>query len=230
MTLDTTQIVVVPTLYLICIWVLTRWMKSRKPFNCKMIMIPYNIVQVCLSLYVTIGLFPVIFRGKEWWNWMGLNIHHPDLHHYYYIHYYFKYFDFLDTLFIILSKKSKQLSFLHVSHHTTVVLLNGLPIIIDAIDVYLIEAMINAFVHTVMYFYYFLAAVGHKSSLKPYITKIQMLQFFIAICMSIVVYWKSVHPYTLSMSILSLMYSIYLIIFFTNFSNKTYGKRVNLRS
>ena len=226
MTLTLTEIIVAPCLYLTCVWVMTRWMKSRMPFNCKMVMIPYNVVQVCLSAYITINLFPAMFRGNEWWNWCAVNTYNLDLYYYYYIHYYFKYFDFLDTMFIILSKKEKQLSFLHVSHHTSVVLLNGLPIILDAIDLYLVEAMINAFVHTIMYSYYLFSALGHKSKFKPYITKMQLCQFFFAFYISIMVAWKSVHLHATTMAIGSAFYALYLIIFFTNFSNKTYGNHV----
>ena len=67
-----------------------------------------------------------------------------------------KVFDFLDTVFIILGKKWKQLSVLHVYHHTTIFLIYWLNLRVgfDG-DIYL-TIILNGYIHTIMYTYYFI--------------------------------------------------------------------------
>merc|ERR1711920_1007577 len=96
-----------------------------------------------------------------------------------------KVWDFMDTIFIVLGKKWRQLSFLHVYHHTTIFLFYWLNshVNYDA-DIWLTVAL-NGFIHTVMYTYYFICMhtkvpetgkslpIWWKSSL----TLMQLIQF-----------------------------------------------------
>lgn len=72
------------------------------------------------------------------------------------IFYLSKILDFFDTIFMVLRRKWRQLSFLHVYHHTSIFLFYWLNINVayDG-DVYY-TVVLNSFVHLVMYFYYFL--------------------------------------------------------------------------
>lgn len=84
-------------------------------------------------------------------------------------------------MFIILKKKNSQLSFLHCYHHGGMVVagfigskwLPGGPLTMLGI--------INGFVHSIMYSYYFLTAFKPelKTSIwwKRYITQVQLAQF-----------------------------------------------------
>ena len=99
-----------------------------------------------------------------------------------------KIWDFWDTAFIILGKKWRQLSFLHVYHHfmTLFVYWISTKSMYDG-DIYL-TICLNGFIHTVMYTYYFLCMhtrdpktgkslpIWWKSSL----TSLQITQF---VCM-----------------------------------------------
>jgi len=99
-----------------------------------------------------------------------------------------KIWDFWDTIFIILNKKWKQLSFLHVYHHTTIFLFYWLNshVCYDG-DIFL-TILLNGFIHTVMYTYYFICMhtkvpeTGKSLSIwwKSSLTMFQMIQF---ICM-----------------------------------------------
>lgn len=96
-----------------------------------------------------------------------------------YCYFLLKLLDLLDTVFIVLKKKNSQLSFLHCYHHfllafslyflfTTIP--GGPPIII---------AVLNCFVHSCMYFYYFLTTLypTMKTSVwKKRITQIQLVK------------------------------------------------------
>ena len=95
---------------------------------------------------------------------------------------YVQYVDFTDTLIIILRKKFVQLSFLHVYHHSTILLVWGWVVNTWPADTgsacYAYGAWVNAWVHVVMYGYYALTAVGIKPPFKSLVTMIQLTQFF----------------------------------------------------
>jgi len=97
-------------------------------------------------------------------------------------------------VFIVLGKKTKQLSFLHVYHHTTIFFFYWLNSILNYDgDVYL-TIVLNGFIHTVMYTYYFVSmhtkipsklSVDGKSGTcipigwKSWLTVNQLVQFVI---------------------------------------------------
>jgi len=109
-----------------------------------------------------------------------------------FVYFFNKIIDLLDTIFFVLRKSYKQITFLHVFHHTLmvsaiywVVRFNGFG------GQFFTMALLNTFVHTVMYFYYMISAIntGLKRSVwwKKYITKIQIIQFLIVISHSVYV-------------------------------------------
>ena len=97
-------------------------------------------------------------------------------------YYFSKLIEFLDTTFFILRKKSSQLTFLHVYHHSSMFLFWWVGARFVPGGSALSGAMVNCFVHVVMYAYYGLAAMGPKVQLKflwwkKYLTILQLIQF-----------------------------------------------------
>lgn len=101
------------------------------------------------------------------------------------IHIVSKIWDFWDTIFIVLGKKWRQLSFLHVYHHFTIFLFYWLNANSQYEgDVYL-TIVLNGFIHTVMYTYYFICmhtrdpATGKSLPIwwKSSLTMMQLIQF-----------------------------------------------------
>lgn len=118
-----------------------------------------------------------------------------------------KILDFADTVFIILGKKWKQLSFLHVYHHVTIFLVSStkkkqmpqdccvgwpegcLPTPSSPNQVYWLNlnagydgdtyltVILNGAVHTIMYTYYFLSMHTKDIWWKRYLTLFQIIQF-----------------------------------------------------
>jgi hypothetical protein len=85
--------------------------------------------------------------------------------------------ELLDSLFMVLRKKSDQLSFLHCYHHCLLIwawlycmLLSG------CVDTFF-GAGCNAAIHVLMYSYYLLSALGIPCGWKRYLTVAQMAQF-----------------------------------------------------
>merc|ERR1719461_1452077 len=68
------------------------------------------------------------------------------------VHFWSKFLDMLDTVFIVLRRRNRQLSFLHVYHHATIGPLWGLALYEGmANGTAYFGAFCNSFVHVVMY-------------------------------------------------------------------------------
>lgn len=84
-------------------------------------------------------------------------------------------------VFIVLKKKNSQLSFLHCYHHFWI--LSGAYMMAKWLPggSMCMLGIVNTFVHSIMYFYYFLTAFKPelKTSIwwKKYITQVQLAQF-----------------------------------------------------
>ena len=201
-------------------------MKQRKkPFSLQYFVIFYNIFQIVFNGYMVYGLSqpfiqlqnPFLFNTEKT----------SDSDYFMYLHMISKIIDFIDTYIIILKKKSlKQLTFLHLYHHST----------IGIIWCYLIEnnyafgtstfgALLNSLVHCIMYTHYLMSSLKIKNPFKKYVTYIQMLQFMLCIIHGILCpFFETVNgvPYQLQ-----LFYQLTMIVLFTNFTKKTYGKKMN---
>jgi len=143
----------------------------------KPVLVLYNFVQVVINAYVAYAIFAAM-SGRVW----GMDMADtPAVRHGVYLHYLCKYMDFLDTLIILLRKKSEQLSFLHLWHHSTIAIVWGWVVNTWPTEgssaVYAYGAWINSCVHVVMYFYYGLTAMGIRPPFKKLVTMVQLTQF-----------------------------------------------------
>jgi len=88
-----------------------------------------------------------------------------------------KYYDLVDTLFIVLAKKDAQFSFLHVSHHCIVPVGVWYGMWYSPSGDSYAPALVNSFVHLVMYSYYLCSTLKWNCPWKSHITKMQLTQF-----------------------------------------------------
>jgi GNS1/SUR4 family len=91
-----------------------------------------------------------------------------------YVYYLSKFWEFVDTLFLLLKKKPT--SFLHVFHHALVVVMAWLWVD-QAQTLHWAGLLINTAVHVVMYSYYFETVWGKSPWWKRCITSFQIIQF-----------------------------------------------------
>jgi hypothetical protein len=99
---------------------------------------------------------------------------------------YSKIWEFLDTYLILL--KGQSTIFLQKYHHIGALLCWWLLCYYNSPVVYQPTAL-NAFIHTIMYSYYLASLLGYKwIACKPYITSLQLLQFFGGAYISVIVY------------------------------------------
>uniref|UniRef100_A0A1B0CF34 Elongation of very long chain fatty acids protein n=1 Tax=Lutzomyia longipalpis TaxID=7200 RepID=A0A1B0CF34_LUTLO len=92
-----------------------------------------------------------------------------------------KFTEFFDTLFFILRHKMEHVSTLHVIHHGCMPFSVWMGMKFAPGGHSTFFAMLNSFVHIVMYFYYMVAAMGPRYQKyiwwKKYLTTFQMVQF-----------------------------------------------------
>ena len=103
-----------------------------------------------------------------------------------------KIFEFMDTLLIILSNSIRRLTFLHVYHHATVVVMCYISLHTSQ-SFFPGVLVINSSVHVIMYFYYFLCALGKRPKWKKFVTDCQIVQFFSSFG---IMAWISYHHFT----------------------------------
>ena len=132
-------------------------------------------------------------------------------------------FDFVDTLIIIVRRKWRQLSFLHVYHHISIFLVYWLNTrgAYDG-DIYF-TIVLNSFVHLVMYAYYQATTleIPVPKFIKKAITKMQQIQFLMMNAQAIyILYFGCEFPSNITW--MYLFYIISLFLLFENFSRNTY--------
>lgn len=211
-------------LFIVC-YAGPKFMKNRPAYDLRSIIIPYNLILVVLSTFlfyeflmsgwgtgysflcqeVDYSYSPQGLRMMRvcWWFWIS------------------KHIEFLDTYFFIARKKFRQVSFLHVFHHTLMAGTWWLGVKYSAGGLGTFHALINSFVHMVMYSYYAIAAMGPKYQKyiwwKKYLTSFQMIQFVAIFGHMINIIWF--YPDCKFPQAFKYIIAAYGTIFFVLFSN-----------
>lgn len=126
--------------------------------------------------------------------------------------------ELLDTVFMVLRHKTRQISFLHIYHHSSMLLLSELAYRFypwPAIGVFL---GMNSFVHILLYLYYGLTALLPDSppQWKKQMTQIQIAQFLLGFVIAFIGYIG--HNYC----VYSMLYGISMTFLFSNFYYQAY--------
>ncbi|KAF6838550.1 elongation of fatty acids protein 1 [Colletotrichum plurivorum] len=175
-TLSETSIMVM--LYLIVIFGGRELMRNRKPMELNALFKIHNLFLSLLSgallvLFIE-QLVPSLWREGLYQNICGDAGWTQPLILLYYINYLTKYYELIDTVFLMVKKK--PLTFLHCYHHPATALLCFTQLIGDT-PISWVPITLNLTVHVVMYWYYFQTARGVKVWWKQWITRMQIAQF-----------------------------------------------------
>ncbi|CAH0554794.1 unnamed protein product [Brassicogethes aeneus] len=167
--------------YLYLIDYLKKFMHNRPPYNLKSAILLYNGLQVCFNGYITYHAFFESLNLSLYCSPINYSTEPRHLFVLKIAYFYFltKILDTLDTIFFILRKKDSHVSFLHIYHHFGMINITwiGVKFLGGGHSIFL--GLINSFVHTCMYTYYFLSALDDKYkniSFKKTITQIQLIQ------------------------------------------------------
>lgn len=195
----------------------------------------YNVSQIMLCSYMTIEAGLLAYRnGYSVMPCVAFDTESPPLANLLWIFYVSKVWDFWDTIFIVLNKKWKQLSFLHVYHHTTIFLFYWLNsnVLYDG-DIYL-TILLNGFIHTVMYTYYFICMHTKIPGTSPpksvpiwwksYLTMMQMIQFVGMMTQATILIVGQCETLNFRVTLLYGVYIFSLFILFANFFVQSYMK------
>jgi len=129
--------------------------------------IVHNTALIAFSAYICTALTTAYLQGEQ---------NAPYVMDLCWIFTYSKIWEFLDTYLILL--KGQTTIFLQKYHHVGALLCWWLCCYYKQSVIYQPSA-VNAFIHTIMYSYYLASLLGYKwTTIKPYITSLQLLQFF----------------------------------------------------
>ncbi|KAK1404500.1 GNS1/SUR4 membrane protein family [Heracleum sosnowskyi] len=147
------------------------------------------------------------------------------------VFYFSKILEFIDTLLIILGGRNdrRRLSFLHVYHHTVVVVMCYVWLATRQ-SLFPVALVTNAGVHVIMYSYYLLCGLGKRPWWKRAVTDCQIVQFVFSFCMSGVMLYY--HFYSGGCCgiwgwCFNAVFNASLLALFLNFHSKNYEAKKN---
>lgn len=193
----------------------------------------YNVSQIMMCAYMTIEAALLAYRnGYTVLPCVNFDPVNPPLANLLWLFYASKVWDFWDTIFIVLGKKWNQLSFLHVYHHTTIFLFYWLNSHVNYDgDIYL-TIVLNGFIHTVMYTYYFICmhtrdpATGKSLPIwwKSSLTMMQMIQFCLMMSQATYLVCTQCQKTSLRVVYSYFVYILSLLVLFAQFYVASYKK------
>jgi hypothetical protein len=180
-------------LYLTTVFVVSRLSKWKNAplFNAKWLAMFHNLFCTLLSLYMMVEIWRQAYLG-------GYNIFSQSLDRtsagipmasVMWLFYASKVPEFLDTILMAIKPNCRQITFLHVYHHSSIFLIWWIIVSYVPGGSSYFSAGLNSFVHVVMYGYYLWSSVAPKlpEGAKPrwnqpgfyrkYITQFQLIQF-----------------------------------------------------
>ncbi|XP_046420712.1 elongation of very long chain fatty acids protein-like isoform X2 [Neodiprion fabricii] len=180
-------VTIVVTYIYFSVWAGPKYMRDKKPYSLKSLLLVYNFTQVLASIYLVYeGLMsgwlynysytcqPVDYSESPEAMRMARAV---------YLYFICKLVELLDTVFFVLRKKQRQISFLHVYHHAMMPMCGWIGVRFVAGGHPTLLGVINSFIHIIMYSYYMLSAMGPEVQKylwwKKHLTSMQIIQFCI---------------------------------------------------
>lgn len=193
----------------------------------------YNVSQIMLCSYMFIEAGLLAHRNN--YNLLPCNDSlqsNPPIANLLWLFYISKVWDFWDTIFIVLNKKWRQLSFLHVYHHTTIFLFYWLNCHVNYDgDIYL-TIVLNGFIHAAMYTYYFICMhtkvpeTGKNLNIwwKSSLTMMQLIQFTCMMSQASYLMIFGCEKTSMRVVLAYFVYIMSLFVLFTQFFIQSYSK------
>nr|XP_014096448.1 elongation of very long chain fatty acids protein-like [Bactrocera oleae] len=167
------------------------FMRNRKPYNIKKVILVYNFLQIignCWLSYLFIVTFYTRRAEVPDFGCLSKYPNTPTLQKLnirgLYAFYLFKVIDYVETIFFVLRKSFKQVSFLHIYHHIMMsIFVYYLATYYGSAGQYASVIIMNCAVHGFMYTYYFISALNMNMGLwwKKYITRLQLTHFVLVL-------------------------------------------------
>nr|XP_032290762.1 elongation of very long chain fatty acids protein 4 isoform X1 [Drosophila virilis] len=206
---------------------------SRKPFQLRAPLFCYNLfmallnAHICLELYTASRALNYSLQCQPYR--VSYDPHEVRIATAFWWFYITKILEFADTLFFILRKKWSQLTFLHVYHHSSMFVICWIVVKWIPTGSTFVPALMNSFVHIIMYGYYSLSALGPRLYpylwWKRYLTVLQLLQFALGLAWGAqaLVYRCEYQPW---LSFTGVAYMISFLFLFGRFYAQKYTKSI----
>ncbi|XP_003691261.2 elongation of very long chain fatty acids protein-like [Apis florea] len=207
-------------------------MAKRKPFNLDKVVQIYNLVQIVLCAFLFYKAMTLAWLNDYSIYCQPVDFSYDpralEISRMVWLYFVIKLLDLLDTVFFVLRKKQKQISFLHVYHHTgmtfgTWVCTKFLP---GGHITFL--GTVNCFVHVIMYTYYLVTSLQKETNKlwwKKYVTQLQLTQFFVILVHFVLLAWGEDCGFPKWTAAVMIPQNLFMIVLFADFYYKTYIKK-----
>lgn len=146
-----------------------------------------------------------------------------------YLYFICKLTELLDTVFFVLRKKNRQITFLHVFHHALMPVCAWIGCRYLSNGHGTLLGVINAGIHVIMYTYYMLSSMGpHMNKYlwwKKHLTLLQLIQFVVIFLHSVQIFFNGCN-YPRPITLLLLFNTLAFIYMFGSFYANTYTKSI----
>lgn len=190
-------------------------------------MILYNAGQVILNAWMVYRFVDaVLFRGHPFVG--DVNTVSTGATYAVWVHYCDKYLEFFDTYFMVLRGKMDQVSFLHVYHHVSIAWAWWYAMsVFPGGDSYF-GALLNSWIHVMMYSYYALALLRIRCPWKRFLTMAQLTQFLSVLIYTVFSFYYLKDNVTWAQQtawIVQTAEMVSLFVLFLHFYKKAYSKK-----
>ncbi|XP_021181993.1 very long chain fatty acid elongase 7 [Helicoverpa armigera] len=207
------------------------FMRKREGYKLTHTLLIYNAIQVAISVYMVYRFFiDLIHMGlvpKKCY--MNEDNSRNRILFGTYLYLSAKLSELLDTVFFVLRKKTSQITFLHLYHHTVMVIGTWALLKYWPSHTLIFIGFLNSLVHVFMYTYYGLAALGPNVAKylwwKKYMTKFQLIQFVSIIIQYVATVRVSECPPARGVAIFVSCNTGVILLLFLNFYRQNYNKR-----
>jgi len=174
------HVLLITLAYLLIVFLGKQIMKGRQRIDPKYLSIFHNAFLVLLSAYMWTTLWSEAYRQgyKVFGNAAVRDESGWTMAKFVWLFYVSKIWEFIDTFIMILKKNERQITFLHLYHHSSIFIIWWFVTFVAPTGETYFSAGLNSFVHVIMYSYYLSTTISMPIRfIKRYITLLQMTQF-----------------------------------------------------
>ncbi|XP_023210229.1 elongation of very long chain fatty acids protein 6-like [Centruroides sculpturatus] len=219
----------ISAIYLLVIYFLRQFMKSRSAFDLRRVNIIWNGILALFSICFTIRVAPILMYEYRNFDFIFILCDKlfiqsiPRFTFWALLFLFSKILELGDTLLIVLRKR--RLMFLHWYHHVVTLVLVWF-ISYREVSIGIVAGVINGLVHSFMYLYFTVKAMNIRipTFVAMFITAIQTLQMMLMASFTIWMYWRLINKQECDSSkdeleYIFLVYLSYLFLFIYLFYN-----------
>ncbi|XP_003704078.1 very long chain fatty acid elongase AAEL008004 [Megachile rotundata] len=165
-----------------------RYMEKKKAYSLKTVIKIYNVFQIVANALIIKEIFDAGWYEDYFFYCAPIDLTmNPTSMKICRIMWYLlilKLIDYVETGIFVLRKKQRQVSFLHLYHHVSTVIIAWLCVKYNVNGMTMTIPVVNCGIHVIMYSYYLAATFGptvqrYLNKIKPLITIMQMIQFIV---------------------------------------------------